>query len=202
MERAPSGLLKQVNKEVFHKKDNGSTEYLIILSKRYFEYIEQIGYSAVVMKSERLKKLELELQDLEQWLNLGLVPKKDIEKHKGEIEILKSRVEEEKHRLQSIKENGDNEEYSVPKRNQQQRAAYQEPHTLPGIDLEESGGGGMTDSGVENDSPTTFGTETETVADDEEPATTISEDEDEEDPYSDKNRWRRGILEDPDGDSW
>lgn len=157
------------------------------------------------MKSERLKKLELELQDLEQWLNLGLVPKKDIEKHKGEIEILKQRVEDEKSRLQSIKENGDSEEYSVPKRNAQQRAAYQEPHTLPGVDLEESGGsgggGGMTDSGAENDSPTTFGTETGTVADDEESATTISDDDD-EDPYSDKNRWRRGILEDPDGDSW
>jgi len=155
----------------------------------------------VVMKSERLKKLELELHDLEQWLNLGLVPKKDIDKHKGEIEILKKRVDDEKSRLQSIKENGDNEEYSVPKRNAQQRAAYQEPHTLPGVDVEESGGGGgMTDSGLENDSPTTFGTETGTVADDEESATTISDDE--EDPYSDKNRWRRGILEDPDGDSW
>ena len=153
------------------------------------------------MKSERLKKLELELHDLEQWLNLGLVPKKDIDKHKGEIEILKKRVDDEKSRLQSIKENGDNEEYSVPKRNAQQRAAYQKPHTLPGVDVEESGGGGgMTDSGLENNSPTTFGTETGTVADDDESATTISDDD--EDPYSDKNRWRRGILEDPDGDSW
>ena len=157
----------------------------------------------MVMKSERLKKLELELQDLEQWLNLGLVPKKDIDKHKGEIEILKKRVEDEKSRLQSIKENGDSEEYSVPKRNAQQRAAYQEPHTLPGVDMEEGSGGaggGLTDSGTENDSPTTFGTETGTVADDDEPATTITDED--EDPYSDKNRWRRGILEDPDGDSW
>lgn len=152
------------------------------------------------MKSERLKKLELELQDLEQWLNLGLVPKKDIEKHKGEIESLKSRVEEEKERLQSLKENGESEEYSVPKRNAQQRAAYQEPHTLPGVDMDEGGGsGGMTDSGMDNDSPTTFETETGTIADDEEGATTI---EDDEDPFSDKNRWRRGILEDPDADSW
>jgi len=154
------------------------------------------------MKSERLKKLELELQDLEQWLNLGLVPKKDIDKHKGEIEILKKRVVDEKSRLQSIKENGDSEEYSVPKRNAQQRAAYQEPHTLPGVDMDEGGGGGggLTDSGAENDSPTTFGTGTGTVADDDEASTTISEED--EDPYSDKNRWRRGILEDPDGDSW
>lgn len=160
----------------------------------------------MVMKSERLKKLELELQDLEQWLNLGLVPKKDIEKHKGEIEVLKKRVEEEKTRLQSLKENGDSEEYSVPKRNAQQRAAYQEPHTLPGVDMDEGGGGGgggggmTTDTGLDEGSPTSFGTETGTMGDEDEGATTISDDD--EDPFSDKNRWRRGILEDPDADSW
>ena len=68
------------------------------------------------MKSERLKKLESELQDLEQWLNLGLVPNKDIDKHKHEIEIMKNRVDDEKKRLLAIKENGDLEEFSVPKR--------------------------------------------------------------------------------------
>ena len=47
-------------------------------------------------KSERLKKLETELHDLEQWLKLGLVPKKDIEKHKGEIGVIQSKIEEEK----------------------------------------------------------------------------------------------------------
>ncbi|NRA90801.1 MAG: hypothetical protein HRU43_06720 [Simkaniaceae bacterium] len=152
------------------------------------------------MKSERLKKLELELQDLEQWLNLGLVPKKDIPKHEGEIQALKDRVNEEKARLQNLKESGETEEYSLPKRNAQQRAAYQEPHTLPGVDMDEGGGGGMTESGMDNDSPTTFGaTETGTVADDDESSTTITDDDD---PFSDKNRWRRGILEDPDADSW
>lgn len=150
------------------------------------------------MKSERLKKLELELQDLEQWLNLGLVPKKDVEKHQGEIEILKKRVEEERVRLQSLKENGDSEEYSVPKRNAQQRAAYQEPHTLPGVNADE--GSGMTDTSLDNDMPTAYETEGGTIADDER-ATTIADDDD-EDPFSDKNRWRRGILEDPDADSW
>ena len=38
------------------------------------------------MKSERLKKLEIELQDLQQWLKLGLVPKKDLEKHIRDLE--------------------------------------------------------------------------------------------------------------------
>lgn len=149
------------------------------------------------MKSERLKKLELELQDLEQWLNLGLVPTKDIEKHKEEIESLKKRMDEEKSRLQSAKESGDADEYSVPKRNIQQRAAYQEPHTLPGIDMEEEGEASEGDT----ESPTSFETGSSTLAEEDEGATTIAE-EDEEDPFSDKNRWRRGILEDPDGDSW
>ena len=36
------------------------------------------------IKSERLKKLETELEDLEQWMQLGLVPKKDLDKHKEE----------------------------------------------------------------------------------------------------------------------
>jgi hypothetical protein len=31
---------------------------------------------------------------------------------------------------------------------------------------------------------------------------TVVEEEDDEDPFSDRNRWKRGILEDPDVDSW
>lgn len=68
------------------------------------------------IKSERLKKLEIELQDLEQWLKLGLVPKKDIEKHKEEILAVKSKIEEEKERLHFLRESGETEEYVTPKR--------------------------------------------------------------------------------------
>ena len=69
------------------------------------------------MKSERLKKLEAELADLEQWMKLGLVPKKELERHREEIENLKARIEEEKERLQFLKESGDMEEYTAPRRN-------------------------------------------------------------------------------------
>ncbi|MDJ0652138.1 MAG: hypothetical protein QNJ27_03945 [Simkaniaceae bacterium] len=151
-----------------------------------------------MMKNDRIKKLEKELRDLEYWLELNLVPKRDIESHKKEIKILKERIEEEKARLQSIKENGDNNEYSIPKRNAQQRAAYQEPHTLPGASADESSG--MTAMDLDNEMPTTYETESGTMANDE-GATTIA-DNDEEDPFSDRNRWRRGILEDPDSNSW
>ena len=53
------------------------------------------------IKSERLKKLETELQDLEQWLKLGLVPKKDMEKHREEMRALQEKIGEEKERIRS-----------------------------------------------------------------------------------------------------
>ena len=64
------------------------------------------------VKSERLKKLETELTDLEQWLKLGLVPKKDIDKHREEIVGVRNKIEEEKERLQFLKESGEAEEES------------------------------------------------------------------------------------------
>ena len=74
------------------------------------------------IKSERLKKLETELEDLEQWMSLGLVPKKDIEKHKEEIRSLKQKIDEEKERLRFMKENGELEEYVTPKRSPARQA--------------------------------------------------------------------------------
>ncbi len=55
------------------------------------------------LKSERLKKLENELQDLQQWLTLGLVPKKDMEKHKEEMLVLEKKIKEERERLRFLK---------------------------------------------------------------------------------------------------
>lgn len=151
------------------------------------------------MKSERLKKLETELEDLEQWLNLGLVPKKDIEKHKEEIRSLKGKIEEEKERLRFMKESGELEEYVTPKRSPA-RQAYAEPHTLPDMDIGEN----MTDAGLDME---TEAYEMETVSEEEgegatEEEATLVEEEEDEDPYSDKNRWKRGILEDPDAPNW
>ena len=31
---------------------------------------------------------------------------------------------------------------------------------------------------------------------------TIAEEEDDEDPFSDRNRWKGGVLEDPDSENW
>ncbi len=151
------------------------------------------------IKSERLKKLESELNDLEQWLKLGLVPKKDIDKHKEEIHAVKSKIEEEKERLQFLKESGESEEYVTPKR-PTTRAGYNEMPTIPDIDIGETMGGAETSFEMENDAVEID----HTIGDreDEEDATEQEEEEEDESYFSDRNRWRRGGIVDPDANDW
>ncbi len=141
------------------------------------------------MKSERLKKLETELGDLEQWLLLGLVPKKEIERHKEEIENLKAKIGEEKNRLNFLKESGEIEEFTTPKR-VAGKPVYQETPTMSDIEINE----GPTETEIEL--PTTV--EDEEVTKEEGPEEVVEE----EDPFSDKNRWSRGGIIDPDATEW
>jgi len=153
------------------------------------------------IKSERLKKLETELSDLEQWLKLGLVPKKDLEKHREEMNTLRTKIGEERERLRYLKESGELEEYAAPKRPAHARQAFQEPQSLPDMEIAEEG---MTDAGLDMETES-FDLETSTGSEDaeEEPEDSPAvEEEDEEDPYSDRNRWKRGVLEDPDSRDW
>lgn len=153
------------------------------------------------VKSERLKKLETELTDLEQWLKLGLVPKKDIEKHKEEIATVRSKIDEEKERLHFLKESGEAEEYITPKR-PAPRPGYNEMPTIPDIDIGETAGFG--DTGFDGDSEVEG--ETSVVEDrDEDTGVEVEEEaaaDEEESPFSDRNRWRRGGIVDPDKDEW
>lgn len=151
------------------------------------------------VKSERLKKLESELTDLEQWLKLGLVPKKDIEKHKEEILGVRAKIEEEKERLQFLKESGEVEEYVTPKR-QTTRAGYTEMPTIPDIDMTDTAGG-VSESSFEMETGTVE-SDTTTNEDSEEENTESNEDEEEDSYFSDRNRWRRGGIVDPDADEW
>lgn len=159
------------------------------------------------IKSERLKKLESELNDLEQWLKLGLVPKKDIDKHKEEIGALQAKIEEEKDRLQFLKESGEAEEYIAPKR-QSSRAAYTEMPTIPDIDMGETAMG-MSEGGydLETEAVDMESSYADEKDEDDETGTHLTDDEDkeseeEESYFSDKNRWRRGGIVDPDADVW
>ncbi len=151
------------------------------------------------IKSERLKKFENELHDLEQWLKLGLVPKKDIEKHKEEMQAIRDKIDEEKVRLRYLKEHGEVEEYTVPKRSAQARGAYHEPQSMPEMDMNDEG---LTDAGLDMETES-YDTETSISEETEEEGEEKSAvEEDDDDPFSDKNRWRRGVLEDPDNRDW
>lgn len=152
------------------------------------------------IKSERLKKLESELGDLDQWLKLGLVPKKDQEKHKEEMKALQEKIEEEKERLRFLKENGELEEFNIPKRPAHGRQAFQEPHSLPDIDIGEEG---MTDLDIDMETESfDIDSSTGEESSENEEENAGDEEEDEEDPFSDRNRWRRGILDDPESNDW
>ena len=107
-------------------------------------------------------------------------------------------------RLRFLKESGEVEEYSPPKR--AARASYQEPQSMPDMTVgdgaaTETEGTGFDTETESFESETATGEETaEETTKEEETSSQIYEDD--EDPYSDKNRWRRGILHDPDADEW
>lgn len=148
-------------------------------------------------KSERLRKLEAECQDLKQWLDLGLVPKKDLTVHEAEIKTLETKIEEEKERLKAIKDSGDTEEYIIPRRNNA-KAGYQE--NALGSELEIESSNNLTDAGLESstyESSSSFAPDGYETSDDQTDVT-----EEEEDPFSDKNRWKRGMLSDQDNSQW
>jgi hypothetical protein len=153
-----------------------------------------------MIKSDRLKKLETELSDLEQWMKLGLVPKKELKRHSEEIENLKLKITEEKDRLQFLKESGEAEEYSAPRRGPT-KAAYPEMPSISDIDIAEETTEGSLD--VETESMEYETTEEESTTTTEEVVDDEAEEEvEEEDPFSDKNRWRRGGILDPDANEW
>jgi hypothetical protein len=155
------------------------------------------------IKSERLKKFEQELSDLEQWLKLGLVPKNDIDRHTEEIKTIRAKIEEEKERLQFLKESGDAGEYAAPKR-QQSRSPYTEMPTIPDIDIHESAAG-VSETSFDMDSETTESDSSiiEERDEDKKGNTTISDDDDES-FFSERSRWRRGFKDiiDPDANEW
>ena len=154
------------------------------------------------VKSERLKKLEIELQDLEQWLKLGLVPKKDIDKHKEEILGIRGKIEEEKDRLQFLKESGEAEEFVAPKR-PAAGSRYTEMPTIPDIDMADTAGGiGDSSFDVDSDVISSESSVIEERDDDDESEAGEDEEEEEESYFSDKNRWKRGGIIDPDADDW
>ena len=167
----------------------------------------------MALKSDRLKKLESELKDLEEWKKLGLVPKKDLKKHDFEIESLREKIQDENARLDYLKENGETEEYVSPKKNVTRQAGYINMPTLPDVDIEDgnsparpnaSSSTGLTDANTEAETSAEFEETTSTTEATVSEATSPEVDftEADEDPFSDANRWRRGIADPDDEDNW
>lgn len=155
-------------------------------------------------KSERLRKLESELEDLKKWLDLGLVPKNDIKRHKDEIHDIERKIEEEIERLEMIRQSGLAEEFVAPKR--QNKAAYSDTPTSSDLDL---GDDGFEEESYSYESETTDLDQTTTGAFETDQSTalttveeTTSTDEFDDDPFNEKNRWKRRDIIDPDADEW
>lgn len=150
------------------------------------------------MKSDRLKKLEAELGDLQQWMKLGLVPKKELVRHQEEMRSLEARIEEEKERLRFLKESGDMEEYAAPRRNPSKQA-YPDTPTISEMGMSES-----TESGFEIDQESTQSETQDEEATGSEDSSFEDDDyyKDDDDPFSDRNRWKRGGIIDPESNDW
>lgn len=149
-------------------------------------------------KSDRLKKLEKELEDLEQWLKLGLVPKKDEPKHKDEIAQMRARVDEELDRLRFLKDNGDLEEYVAPKR-QANRPTYQtEMPSIPDIEF----GEGQDSENYDSRQSATEAAEESSTAEDQDDSEEDSSEFEEESFFSDRSSWRSEGIIDPESDDW
>lgn len=164
-----------------------------------------------IIKSERLKKLETELNDLTQWLKLGLVPKKDVKKHEEEIKAVEAKIQEELDRLQFLRENGEADDgQQTPKRGPT-RTAYTDMPTIPDLDVPDTAMG-YTETGLDNDQESSIGHtgSSSRIKDDDDDEATSSDDDDEytesdadeESYFSEKNRWKRGGIIDPDADEW
>ena len=161
------------------------------------------------VKSERLKKLETELKDLKDWLKLGLVPNRDIPKHKEEIGLVETKIDDEKARLQLLKETGTDD--LPPVKRTPSKTSYTDLPTLP--DIEESGGRGFTAAAAD----TELADEPEETRDhgtvssatkDEDTVGAFDETDDNTDKdsfFDEGKRWERLGQErylDPDADEW
>ena len=146
------------------------------------------------IKTEKLKKLEAEMRDLQQWLKLGLVPKKDLTKHEEEIKNLQDKIKEENERIKFLKESGDLEELYTSRKSPS-RNSFQEAPTISDINMSD------TSAGVSDTSSSVDATSSSEVSESDDDNETEKEDEDWKDPFSDKARWRRGIM-DPESEEW
>lgn len=139
--------------------------------------------------TERLRKLEHEHRELKQILDLKLVPQREVEKFQKELRGLEEKIQEEYDRLESLKDQGEEEDGQMGKRAQLGAKPIYEA-TMPHIEAEH-------DEEVQESSFES--TETYTMIDqsvfdiEQGDATVASEsaDEQDHDHWADGARWKR-----------
>lgn len=152
------------------------------------------------LESEKLRKLEAELADLSKIFERDLIPKREKEKHRLELENLKLKIEEERKRLLYLKESGEVEE-SLQMRRPQKFQNY-DPRSMPdiGFEDEQTEVSYIEDVSYEDD-PSTLWVEEDIL--DEGGSDRSSSDEDDGDAFSEANRWKRARqMADPDYQDW
>lgn len=146
-------------------------------------------------KTDRLRKLETELEDLKRWLDLGMVPKQDIKKHKDEIASIEAKIQDELDKIEYIKQNGQPEEFVTPKR-QSNKLVVNDGPSISDLDIGDDDyeeNSFLEDESRDYDSQTS---DSDTSSDD------TSHDDYDQDPFHEKNRWRKREIIDPDSDDW
>lgn len=143
------------------------------------------------IKTDRLRKLESELEDLNKWLTLGMVPKKDIEKHKEEIALVQEKIDDELAKIEHIRQNGHPEEFVTPKR-QSSKLVLNDGPSISDMDVRED----YDDVSVSDDETYDSQVSSRDTQSDE------TQRDDDNDPFHERNRWKKRDIIDPEVDDW
>lgn len=143
------------------------------------------------LKTDRLRKLETELEDLNKWLTLGMVPKKDIEKHKEEISFVQDKINDELAKMEHMRQNGHPEEFVTPKR-QSSKLVLNDGPSISDMDVREDYDEMSASDDATYDSQVSS---SETQSDE-------TQRDDDNDPFLERNRWRKREIIDPEVDDW
>ena len=133
----------------------------------------------VHQKSDKLKKLDRELKEAENWLELGMLSGPELEKHLNEIIAIKKRREDEINRLKNAQDTDDD---LITKK------VYSK-NSYDSTNIHDM------DHPDEYDLANLYEDDSFTHSDD--------DDSDDDDPFSAARRWsRKNEIQDPESDDW
>ena len=138
--------------------------------------------------TERLRKLEHEHKELKQILDLKLVPHKEVDKFQKELRQLEEKIKEEYERLESIKEQGEEDDALMGKRAQLGGKPIYEA-TMPHIESEQDED--VNESSFESSETYTMIDQSVFDIEQGEASSAGESDEPDNDHWADTARWKR-----------